>query len=90
MALTNALIEVLKREIKSRDNYAAVAKHRDLSEASMHLADRLKRAAQAFRHAHHEDLKLPLDQRPVMSILLAMRQREPGAFRNLRRKATKL
>ena len=32
-------------------------------EASMHLADRLKRTAQAFRHAYHEDLKLPLDQR---------------------------
>ena len=36
MALTTALIEVLKRELKSRDiTYADVAKHLDLSEASI-------------------------------------------------------
>ena len=36
MALTTALIEVLKRELKSRDiNYAGVAKKLDLSETSI-------------------------------------------------------
>lgn len=36
MALTTALIEVLKRELKSRDiTYADVAKKLDLSEASI-------------------------------------------------------
>ena len=36
MALTTALIEVLKRELKSRDiTYADVARHLDLSEASI-------------------------------------------------------
>ena len=58
--------------------------------ASTQLADRLRRTVQEFRDAHHEDLKLPLDRRPVMSILLAMRQWELGAFRDLRRKAAKL
>ena len=137
MALTTALIEVLKRELKSRDiTYADVAKKLDLSEASIkrmfskdfmlsrldeicefagiefadlaragealvfasgrlspaastQLADRLKRTVQEFRDAHHEDLKLPLDKRPVMSILLALRQWELGAFRDLRRKTGK-
>lgn len=55
--------------------------------ASSQLADRLKRTVQEFRDAHHEDLKLPLEKRPVMSILLALRQWELGAFRDLRRSA---
>ena len=57
--------------------------------ASTQLAGRLKRTVQEFRDAHHEDLKLPLDKRPVMSILLALRQWELGAFRQLRRSAGK-
>ncbi|HEY4371330.1 MAG TPA: helix-turn-helix transcriptional regulator [Burkholderiales bacterium] len=59
-----------------------------LSKASAkQLADRLKRTAQEFRDAHHEDLKLPLEQRPVMSVLLALRPWELPAFRELRKKA---
>ena len=53
------------------------------------LADRLKRTAQEFRDAHHEDLKLPIGERPVMSILLAMRHWELPTFRELRRKVDK-
>jgi AcrR family transcriptional regulator len=57
--------------------------------ASKQLADRLKRTVQEFRDAHHEDLKLPLAERPVKSILLAMRAWELPAFRELRRKSVK-
>jgi len=56
---------------------------------SRQLADRLKRTVQEFRDAHHEDLKLPMGERPVMSILLALRQWELPKFRELRRKAGK-
>ena len=56
--------------------------------SSAQLADRLRRTVQEFRDAHHEDLKLPLDKRPVMSILVALRKWELGAFRELRRKAS--
>ena len=59
MALTTALIEVLKRTVRE------------------------------LRDARHEDLKLPLDKRPVMSILLALQQWELGAVRDLRRKTGK-
>jgi len=57
--------------------------------AAKQLADRLKRTAQEFRDAHHEDLKLPMGERPVMSILLALRQWELPTFRELRRKGDK-
>jgi hypothetical protein len=53
------------------------------------LVDRLKRTAQEFRDAHHEDLKMPIEERPVMSILLAMRPWELPKFRELRRKVEK-
>ena len=54
--------------------------------ASKQLADRLKRTVQEFRDAHHEDLKKPIGERPVMSILLALRAWELPTFRELRRK----
>jgi transcriptional regulator with XRE-family HTH domain len=58
-----------------------------LSKASAkQLVDRLKRTAQEFREAHHDDLKLPRDERKVLSVLLAMRDWELPAFRALRRK----
>jgi ParB-like chromosome segregation protein Spo0J len=53
------------------------------------LADRLKRTVQEFRDAHHEDLKVPIGERPVMSILLALRPWELPTFRELRRKIEK-
>lgn len=55
--------------------------------AAKQLADRLRRTAQEFRDAHHEDLKLPMAERPVMSMLLALRPWELPTFRELRRKA---
>jgi len=55
--------------------------------AAKQLAERLKRTVQEFRDAHHEDLKLPIGERPVMSILLALRPWELPAFRALRRKS---
>ena len=54
--------------------------------AAMQLTERLKRTVQEFREAHIEDLRLPMAQRPTMSVLVAMRQWEFGALRALRRK----
>ena len=57
-----------------------------LSRASAaRLAERLKRVAQEFRETHLEDLRLPLDQRPAMSVLVAMREWDFGALRALQR-----
>lgn len=53
------------------------------------LAERLKRVAQEFRETHIEDLRLPVEERVPMSMLVAMRGWEFGAFRALQRK-TKL
>jgi transcriptional regulator with XRE-family HTH domain len=49
------------------------------------LKERLKKTVQEFRDAHHEDLRLPLKDRPVRSVLLAMRPFELAALKALRR-----
>lgn len=50
------------------------------------LAERLKRVVQAFRAAHVEDLALPMDERPAMSVLVAMREWEFAELSKLGRK----
>jgi DNA-binding Xre family transcriptional regulator len=55
--------------------------------AAAQLCDRLKRVVQEFRKAHLEDLRLPIEQRPSSSILVAMREWEFGALRTLARKS---
>lgn len=58
-----------------------------LSKASAaRLAERLKRVVQEFRETHLEDLRLPLESRPAMSVLVALREWEFGALRALQRK----
>jgi transcriptional regulator with XRE-family HTH domain len=52
------------------------------------LAERLKRVVQEFRETHIEDLRLPVEERVPMSMLVAMRGWEFGAFRALQRKTS--
>ncbi len=57
-----------------------------LSKASAaRLAERLRRVVQEFRETHMEDLRLPMAERPVVSILVAMREWELAALRALHR-----
>jgi transcriptional regulator with XRE-family HTH domain len=59
-----------------------------LSKASAtRLAERIKRVVQEFRETHIEDLRLPIEERASMSILVAMREWEFGSFRTLHRKS---
>ncbi|MBL8383247.1 MAG: helix-turn-helix transcriptional regulator [Burkholderiales bacterium] len=59
-----------------------------LSRASAaRLAERMTRVVQEFRETHIEDLRLPLDERPAMSILVAMRAWDFGLLRALERKS---
>ncbi len=59
-----------------------------LSRASAsRLAERLKRVVQEFRETHLEDLRLPLESRPPMSVLVALREWEFGALRALQRRS---
>ena len=53
------------------------------------IQKKLKRLAQDFRHLHQEDLKLPLEQRHGMSVLLAIRPWELKAFEDFRREDAK-
>lgn len=60
-----------------------------LSRASAaQLSERLRRTVQEFREAHLEDLRLPIEARSSMSVLVAMRQWEFGGLRALQRTTT--
>ena len=41
--------------------------------------------SRVIRETHLEDLRLPLHQRPAMSVLVAMREWDFGALRTLQR-----
>lgn len=49
------------------------------------MQQKMRRLAQEFRHSHQEDLRLPLDQRHGMSLMLALRPWEMAAFEQFRR-----
>jgi transcriptional regulator with XRE-family HTH domain len=48
------------------------------------VAQRLKKITQEFRDLHHDDLKLPIGERPVLGMIVALRGWEFEAFRKLR------
>lgn len=49
------------------------------------IVTRLRRIAREFSELHNDDVKLPLNERSAMSMLVAIRQWELQAFANLRR-----
>lgn len=56
------------------------------SASSAAIVTRLKRIASEFSDLHNEDVRLPLEQRSAMSLLVAVRHWELEAFAALRRK----
>jgi transcriptional regulator with XRE-family HTH domain len=54
--------------------------------SSAAIVSRLKRVASEFSDLHNEDVRLPLEQRSAMSLLVAVRHWELEAFAALRRK----
>lgn len=54
--------------------------------SSAAMVTRLKRIAREFSDLHNEDVRLPLEQRSAMSLLVAIRHWELEAFAALRRK----
>jgi transcriptional regulator with XRE-family HTH domain len=50
------------------------------------IVARLRRIAREFSELHNDDVKLPLNERSAMSMLVAIRQWELEAFANLRRR----
>ena len=53
--------------------------------SSAAVVDRLKRVAREFSELHNDDVRLPLEQRSAMSVLVALRHWELAAFAELRR-----
>lgn len=54
--------------------------------SSAAIVSRLKRVVREFSELHNDDLKLPLAERSVMSLLVAIRHWELQAFSELRRR----
>jgi DNA-binding Xre family transcriptional regulator len=54
--------------------------------SSAKIIEKLKRVALEFSELHNEDVRLPLEQRSAMSVLVALRPWELDAFAELRRK----
>ena len=54
--------------------------------SSAAVVTRLKRIAREFSELHNEDVRLPLNERSAMSLLVAIRHWELAAFAELRRK----
>jgi hypothetical protein len=54
--------------------------------SSAAIVSRLKRVAREFSEMHSEDLKLPLEKRSPMSLLVAVRHWELAEFAVLRRR----
>jgi transcriptional regulator with XRE-family HTH domain len=50
------------------------------------VVEQLKRIAREFSEAHNDDMRLPLEQRSAMSLLVAFRHWELEAFAELRRR----
>lgn len=55
--------------------------------SSATVVERLKRIAREFSELHNDDVRLPLEQRSAMSVLVALRHWELAAFAELRRKS---
>lgn len=53
--------------------------------SSAAVVERLKRVAREFSGLHNEDVRLPLEQRSAMSVLVALRHWELDAFVALKR-----
>lgn len=53
--------------------------------ASIALVARLEQIAREYAEQHSADATLPLDQRPALSVCLAVRQWEPALFRKMLR-----
>ena len=51
------------------------------------VVERLKRVAREFSELHNDDVRLPLEQRSAMTVLVALRHWELEAFAGLRRRA---
>ena len=53
--------------------------------SSAKVVEQLKRVAREFSELHNDDVRLPLEQRSAMSVLVALRHWELAAFAELRR-----
>lgn len=54
--------------------------------SSLELVNRMRRLGREFSELHNDDLRLPIEQRSAMSVVLAVRHWELEAFAELRRR----
>ncbi len=80
-------VDFFRHHFGGENEAVLVASGRLSKHSATLMAERLRKVTQEFRDLHHEDLKLPMQDRPVFGMIVAMRQWEFEAFRKLRRKS---
>jgi transcriptional regulator with XRE-family HTH domain len=78
--------EFFRSRFHGADEFMLVVNGMLSQASSAAVVARLKRIAREFSDLHNEDVRLPLEQRSAMSLLVAVRHWELEAFAALRRK----
>lgn len=80
--------EYFRSRFDRADEFMLVVNGMLSTQSSAAVVDRLKRVAREFSELHSADVRLPLEQRSAMSVLVALRHWELDAFAALRRRRT--
>jgi transcriptional regulator with XRE-family HTH domain len=77
--------EFFRCRFNRADEFMLVVNGMLSTHSSTAVVERLKKVAREFSALHNEDMRLPLEQRSAMSVLVALRHWELDAFAELKR-----
>jgi transcriptional regulator with XRE-family HTH domain len=77
--------EFFRSRFNRADEFMLVVNGMLSAHSSTAVVERLKKVAREFSALHNEDMRLPLEQRSAMSVLVALRHWELDAFAELKR-----
>jgi hypothetical protein len=78
--------EFFRSSFSRADEFMLVVNGMLSRHSSAAVVERLKKVAREFSALHSEDMRLPLEQRSAMSVLVALRHWELDAFAELKRR----
>ncbi len=78
--------EFFRSRFSRADEFMLVVNGMLSRHSSAAVVERLKKVAREFSALHNEDMRLPLEQRSAMSVLVALRHWELDAFAELKRR----
>jgi len=78
--------EFFRSRFSRSDEFMLVVNGMLSKASSARVVEQLKRIAREFSELHNDDVRLPLEERSAMSVLVALRHWELAAFAELRRR----